>query len=178
MYSENAVFVITERGLEVLKNNELPPSVLTSILRLADSSINLKTFSIYLKEHGDIQPFFEFLHNEGFIEQLAVAEEILVAPTVEQAAQDALLLEMKQTEIFLKAFDIEILRKTVLDYINAHHPHVIFGINNMLDTMHKKQDFINHRDVYSRLIAGDTVHALKHMAELDAILALPELLES
>ena len=45
----------------------------------------------------------------------------------------------------------------------------------MLDTMHKKQDFINHRDVYSRLIAGDTVHALKHMAELDAILALPEL---
>ena len=62
MYPDDATFIITRSGLKALNNHELPPSVFTSILKLADGVINYQTFKIFLKEHGDIHPLFAFLH--------------------------------------------------------------------------------------------------------------------
>ena len=59
-------------------------------------------------------------------------------------------------------------------YITLNHPHVIVGVMTIFDSMTSKQDYANHRELYARLIAGDIIHSNQHMAEIDALLALPE----
>jgi hypothetical protein len=175
MYAENTIFVISDKGLTALENNEIPPSVFTSILRLVDGKIPFKTFSIFLKEHGDIQPLFEFLHSEGLINELTTPDdEIRTAPNAVPFCKVPIEFIALNSDTAIKTFDSKFFRQTVHQYVVINHPHIVVGIMSMLDSLESKHDFANYRELYARLIAGDKVNANHHMAKIDTLLALPD----
>lgn len=166
MYADDATFVITNKGLETLKNNDLPPSVFTSILKLADGAINYQTFKIFLKEHGDIHPLFAFLHDEAMI---ALSTEIICnehANSKDIAVLIAPKAIARDDDIPKKPFDAEKLRKLGHDYVSANHPHMLIGVMAMLNGIASKEAFLDQFDRYSRLIASDTVNSAAHIAEV------------
>jgi hypothetical protein len=179
MYPDHYVFVITDRGLNALQNDELPSSVLTSILRLVDGSIALRVFSILLKGYGDIQPFFKQLHNDGLIVPLNDYDndaEIKVAPAsikVSSIAENITAslpfadTEQYQVEI---PFSADVVRKVVYDYLLLNNPRIIPAVMAMFNILTTKQDFIDHLEMYSRLIAEDKKNASGHIIAIKSLL--------
>lgn len=170
MYEINPIYVITDKGLSALINNELPPSVFTLILRLVDGVIPFETFEIFLKEHCNIRPLFGFLHDEGLIALVRQVEEIKIAPEARLTTDLSVHDFIEQNKQF---FDAAFIRKLVNEYIFLNHPHVVVGVMAMFDSFKTKDDFIGHRELYARLIAGDVNGSGKHIATIDELLNKP-----
>lgn len=175
MYPDHHIFVITDKGLAALTNNEIPSSVLTSILRLVDGKLTLKVFSVLLNEYGDVQPYFKELHNAGFISQLISESEpttLKIAPSayVESVTPNLIGTDTKyQLNIPFKA---ELIRSIVYDYLKLNNPRIIPSVMAMLAVLFSKQDFIDHLEMYSRVIAEDKVNASGHICVLRGLLGL------